>query len=141
LIPSFALSSFRTQKTFSHNSSLQLFFSSPPPQLLWVNLIMDTLAALALATEVPTPELLLRRPYGRFDRLVSNRMWFNIFAHAIFQITLLLIMLFLGERIYLNGIDHKDKRDVNYTMVFNSFVFFQVKCNATQSNTTLSGVF
>ena len=29
-------------------------------QMLWVNLIMDTLASLALATELPTPELLLR---------------------------------------------------------------------------------
>ena len=38
-------------------------FSEPPltsTQMLWVNLIMDTLASLALATELPTPELLLR---------------------------------------------------------------------------------
>lgn len=34
-----------------------------PVQLLWVNLIMDTMAALALATEAPTPELLEREPY------------------------------------------------------------------------------
>jgi magnesium-transporting ATPase (P-type) len=31
-------------------------------QLLWVNLIMDSLAALALATELPKKELLLRPP-------------------------------------------------------------------------------
>ncbi|MFO0116539.1 MAG: cation transporting ATPase C-terminal domain-containing protein [bacterium] len=31
-------------------------------QLLWVNLIMDSFAALALATEMPKPELLLRPP-------------------------------------------------------------------------------
>ena len=35
-------------------------------QMLWVNLIMDTLASLALATELPTPELLLRKPYGKW---------------------------------------------------------------------------
>ena len=34
-----------------------------PVQLLWVNLIMDTLAALALATEDPVPEMLLQKPY------------------------------------------------------------------------------
>jgi len=34
----------------------------------WVNLIMDTFGALALATEDPTPDLLHRQPYGRFDR-------------------------------------------------------------------------
>jgi magnesium-transporting ATPase (P-type) len=38
-----------------------------PVQMLWVNLIMDTLAALALATEPPTPELLKRKPYGRYE--------------------------------------------------------------------------
>ena len=40
-----------------------LIFNDAPltsVQMLWVNLIMDTLASLALATELPTPELLLR---------------------------------------------------------------------------------
>lgn len=37
-----------------------------PIQMLWVNLIMDTLAALALATEPPTNDLLKRKPYSRF---------------------------------------------------------------------------
>lgn len=36
-----------------------------PVQILWVNLIMDTLAALALATEPPSNELLNRMPYSR----------------------------------------------------------------------------
>jgi len=36
-----------------------------PVQMLWVNLIMDTLAALALATEPPNDELLTRLPYAR----------------------------------------------------------------------------
>ena len=40
--------------------------------MLWVNLIMDTLASLALATEMPTPELLLRKPYGRTKALISQ---------------------------------------------------------------------
>lgn len=34
-------------------------------QLLWVNLIMDTLGALALATEPPTDHLMQRPPVGR----------------------------------------------------------------------------
>ena len=34
-------------------------------QLLWVNLIMDTLGALALATEPPTDQLMRRTPVGR----------------------------------------------------------------------------
>ncbi len=34
-----------------------------PVQLLWVNLIMDTMGALALGTETPTAALLDRKPY------------------------------------------------------------------------------
>ena len=46
--------------------------------MLWVNLIMDTLASLALATELPTPDLLLRKPYGRTSPLISATMAKNI---------------------------------------------------------------
>eukprot|EP00727_Mastigamoeba_balamuthi_P011126 m51a1_g6636 hypothetical protein (1737) ;mRNA; f:95474-104575 len=64
-------------------------------QLLWVNLIMDTLAALALATEPPTPQLLLRAPYGRNDPLISPYMWRFILGHAVMQVILLVSILFV----------------------------------------------
>lgn len=41
-------------------------------QLLWVNLIMDSLAALSLATEAPTPSLLERKPYLTLNSLSLN---------------------------------------------------------------------
>uniref|UniRef100_A0A6N2LG38 Calcium-transporting ATPase n=1 Tax=Salix viminalis TaxID=40686 RepID=A0A6N2LG38_SALVM len=41
-------------------------------QLLWVNLIMDTLGALALATERPTDELMEMSPVGRTEPLITN---------------------------------------------------------------------
>ncbi len=53
-------------------------------QMLWVNLIMDTCAALALATEPPTQELLKRKPYSRNDLIVTAVMWRNIVGQAIF---------------------------------------------------------
>ena len=40
--------------------------------MLWVNLIMDTLASLALATEPPTMELLNRKPHSRSDYIVTK---------------------------------------------------------------------
>ncbi|GFH33655.1 calcium-transporting ATPase [Haematococcus lacustris] len=43
-------------------------------QLLWVNMIMDTLAALALATEEPYIELLDDKPHGRHEALISGTM-------------------------------------------------------------------
>jgi Ca2+-transporting ATPase len=49
-----------------------------PVQLLWVNLIMDTMAALALSTEPPSPDLLQRPPNGLNEPLITSLMWKNI---------------------------------------------------------------
>lgn len=53
-------------------------------QMLWVNLIMDTMASLALATEEPSDELLKRKPYGRREYMITPVMWRNIIGHAVF---------------------------------------------------------
>lgn len=65
--------------------------------MLWVNLIMDTLASLALATELPTKELLDRRPYGRTKPLISRRMLVNILGQGVYQLLVLFFMLYLGK--------------------------------------------
>ncbi len=57
-----------------------IFTQSPP--LLQVNLIMDTMGALALATEDPSPELLTEPPYGRDEPLINARMWTHIAVQA-----------------------------------------------------------
>lgn len=64
--------------------------------MLWVNLIMDTLASLALATEMPTPDLLLRKPYGRTKPLISRTMMKNIIGQAIYQLSVIFSLLFVG---------------------------------------------
>ena len=46
--------------------------------LLWVNMIMDSLGALALATEPPSLKLMDRKPFGRSAPLVNQEMWRNI---------------------------------------------------------------
>ncbi|KAG8370280.1 hypothetical protein BUALT_Bualt14G0100600 [Buddleja alternifolia] len=89
-------------------------------QLLWVNLIMDTLGALALATEKPTKDLMEKRPVGRTEPLISNIMWRNLLAQALYQITILLTLQFRGKSIL--GISQW----VNDTMIFNTFVLCQV---------------
>ena len=66
-------------------------------QMLWVNLIMDTLASLALATELPTEELLERKPYGRMKPLISKTMTKNIVGHAIYQLAVVFTILFAGS--------------------------------------------
>nr|GMD95172.1 putative calcium-transporting ATPase 13, plasma membrane-type [Ipomoea batatas] len=89
-------------------------------QLLWVNLIMDTLGALALATEKPTKELMDRPPVGRTEPLITNIMWRNLLAQALYQISILLVLKFRGESIF--GVS----KGVNDTLIFNTFVLCQV---------------
>ena len=66
-------------------------------QLLWVNLIMDSLAALALATDKPKPELLLRPPQNREDHIVSRKMVKHIVIMAIYMCIVLFAFIFAGE--------------------------------------------
>lgn len=95
--------------------------------MLWVNLIMDTLASLALATEMPTPDLLLRKPYGRTKPLISRTMMKNILGQAIYQLTVIFGLLFAGD--LLLDIESGRGQILNagptqhFTIIFNSFVF------------------
>lgn len=66
-------------------------------QLLWVNMIMDSLASLALATELPKPELLNRPPQVKDDFIVSRKMTKHIVYMSLFQMLVLFIFLFGGE--------------------------------------------
>ncbi len=69
-------------------------------QMLWVNLVMDTMGALALGTEAPTIKLLQRRPYKRDSPLISWPMWRNIVCEGVFQLILLFILLFSGAQMF-----------------------------------------
>ncbi|KAI8388871.1 PMCA-type calcium-translocating P-type ATPase [Radiomyces spectabilis] len=94
-------------------------------QLLWVNLIMDTLAALALATEPPTDELLSRKPISKYAHLINFTMAKMILGQAIFQIIVNLCAIYLGGAVFHLG-DSEYDQAVLRTMVFNIFVFLQV---------------
>lgn len=54
-------------------------------QLLWVNLIMDTMGALALATDPPAESILDRKPDPRSSPLITVTMWKMILAQSIFK--------------------------------------------------------
>uniref|UniRef100_A0AAZ3SH58 Calcium-transporting ATPase n=1 Tax=Oncorhynchus tshawytscha TaxID=74940 RepID=A0AAZ3SH58_ONCTS len=99
-------------------------------QMLWVNLIMDTFASLALATEPPTEALLMRKPYGRNKPLISSTMTKNILGHGIYQLVIIFSLLFVGEQIF--DIDsgrhaplHSPPSE-HYTIIFNTFVLMQL---------------
>ncbi|XP_022604104.1 plasma membrane calcium-transporting ATPase 2 isoform X6 [Seriola dumerili] len=99
-------------------------------QMLWVNLIMDTFASLALATEPPTESLLRRKPYGRNKPLISSTMTKNILGHGVYQLVIIFTLLFVGEQIFdidsgRNAPLHSPPSE-HYTIIFNTFVMMQL---------------
>lgn len=123
-------------------------------QLLWVNLIMDSLAALALATEMPTMELLKRPPQNRTDYIVTRKMIKHILGKGIWMCICLFVCMFAGEhfivepeekwrygrdsayvfpgRMYTQGgqplyiVHEKDGASRHMTFIFTMFVIMQI---------------
>ncbi|KAL2923519.1 putative calcium-transporting ATPase 11 plasma membrane-type [Bienertia sinuspersici] len=110
-------------------------------QLLWVNMIMDTLGALALATEPPNDELMNRPPIGRNANFISKAMWRNILGQSVYQFTVLAVLSFDGERLLrltgsdshailntvFNEINSRDIEKINvFRGMFSSWIFFGV---------------
>ena len=97
-------------------------------QLLWVNLIMDTFAALALATDAPTEKILNRPPVPKRAALITTNMWKMITGQAVYQLAVTFTLYFAGAKILHYDLDIKDgllRTELN-TIVFNTFVWMQI---------------
>jgi Ca2+-transporting ATPase len=94
-------------------------------QLLWINIIMDTFAALALATDPASPALLDRKPDRQTAPLFSVDMYKQIFLQSLYQIIVILLFHFLGIKI-LGLADTSGNDTIVQTLVFNAFVFAQI---------------
>lgn len=105
--------------------------------LLWINLIMDTFAALALATEPPNAKNLKSKPIKASQMIMSEIMWRQILTQVIYQLVVLLIMLFLAPLMFgfpymLFNPSVQDKADgkvqMHDTIIFTTFIYLQL-CN------------
>jgi calcium-translocating P-type ATPase len=90
-------------------------------QLLWVNLIMDTLAALALATEPPSSALYKQPPHGRTAPLITASMWINIGVMGAYMV--LILFLVMGTDLFVSPHTTEAQK---LTLVFNVFVIMQL---------------
>jgi len=130
-----------------------LIFNDAPltsVQMLWVNLIMDTLAALSLATEPPSPGIVEGRvPEDRDAMIINGTMWRNILMHGLLQVGVLLTLLFYGGVLFGIQYEEDDPFYPNsswiadhpgtsyqegvptpkvemYTIIYNSFIMMQL---------------
>lgn len=100
-------------------------------QLLWVNLLMDSLASLALASEPPLESLLEKPPVNRTDSMITNHMLANMLGQATYQIVVVMVLLFKGPDIFDGMVAghilyEDDINSTHYTLIFNSFVWMQL---------------
>jgi magnesium-transporting ATPase (P-type) len=107
--------------------------------MLWVNMIMDSLASLALATEKPSDALLEREPYGQRRPMISRVMKYNIVGQMLYQLTVMCVLLFtspdwlpansngtpVAEYPPASG-KTEDKDYTKWTILFNTFVMLQL---------------
>jgi Ca2+ transporting ATPase len=125
-----------------------------PIQLLWVNLIMDSLGSLAEATEPPTEDLLDRPPHGKDEYIISHTMVRHLIIMGTYQTIVIFLIIFMGEYFVPEDPDFKYNREDkyvgvgraydwngdeiykkyeddegasrHYTVVFNAFVYMQI---------------
>ncbi|CAL5993241.1 Calcium-transporting_ATPase [Hexamita inflata] len=99
-------------------------------QLLYVNLIMDSLGSLALATEGPTKDILDHLPVKRSASIITPSMLRNILGMAAYQLFVLLIMLFngLGDKVIMTPSHLSEEMQIHYryTSIYNFFIFAQI---------------
>jgi Ca2+-transporting ATPase len=80
------------------------------------------MAALALASDPPTEEILDRKPAKRTAPLISTIMWKMIIGQAIFQLIVTFVLYYAGPGILNYVVDGKEIR----SLVFNTFVWMQI---------------
>ncbi|KAJ2388286.1 hypothetical protein GGI23_006087 [Coemansia sp. RSA 2559] len=96
-------------------------------QLLWINLIMDTFAALALATDPPHDKMLDRYPEKQNSPLITFTMWKNIIGQSILQVVVCFLTLYAADDIFnLHTVTNTHDMTVLRTFVFNTFAWMQI---------------
>ena len=105
-------------------------------QLLWINIIMDTFAAIAYSSDPPREFSMHRKPVSRQAHIIMPSMWFSIILNSAFQVVMLGCVLYFGlflepgEQKFEFGCDLTDSKVVAanikaLTVFFTTFVMFQ----------------
>ena len=105
-------------------------------QLLWINLIMDTLAAFALATEPPLDSVLTGEPFKEDSRVLTPVIWRQVIGISIWNVGVMIGVIVLVPPLMDLEYDFTDSpkdsttageaKLKHMTYIFNIFVFLQL---------------
>jgi Ca2+-transporting ATPase len=132
------------------------FLGLKPPftvlQLLWINVIMDTFAAIALCSEPPRPGVMRQKPKRRDESIINRPMLRTILSTSLFYVVVM-IGLLMGMQ-SLGWFGGGESRSAEFpeltlrqvTIFFTTYVFFQIwnqiNCRSiTPDRSGLAGLF
>ena len=101
-------------------------------QMLWINLVMDTLAAIAFGGEAALGKYMLERPKKRDEEILDKNMWSAIIVNGIF-ICAMSALMFVSEDIHCAFRSHSD--DLYFYTGYFSFFIFACVFNAFNART------
>eukprot|EP00347_Sterkiella_histriomuscorum_P015089 403358358 len=109
-------------------------------QMVWINLLLDTCAAIYFGNESAQENIIDKKPDQRNGSLINPLMWRNILGQTLFQASILITMLFAGKEFL--GFDYDDNLQItytvneeeftnqqkleHYTMIFHTFMFMSI---------------
>lgn len=100
------------------------FIGVPSPitvlQMLWINMVMDTLAGLAFSYEVPRIEYMKEPPKKKEENIINKYMFNEIIATSMYTLIISLLFLKLPFIQYITSYDHL------MTAFFSLFIFIAV---------------
>jgi len=107
-------------------------------QMLWVNLVMDTLAALAFGGEPALKRYMLERPKSRTESIVSKPMWQSILFNGIFVAA---ASVFFLESDFIRSLFRSSAGDIVFLTGFFSFFIFLNVFNMFNARTDKANIF
>jgi len=96
-------------------------------QILWINIIMDTLAAFALCSEAPYAGLMNRRPVSHDAPIISPFMWLSILVTGIFIIIAGILQIATG---FIGGATRAEINTVFFATFILTAVWNGINCRA-----------
>lgn len=112
-------------------------------QLLWINIIMEVLATLALSTVPPKPSMMKEAPSKQGEKLLSQVVWRSIYSIGLWNVIVMSVLIFFGKQ--MHGLNYgsavqttdtyhessdltfdAEAKKTHMTLLFNTFIFLQV---------------